>query len=167
MYAAKAEGKHRYAFYETAFTHEAEQRLEMEHDLRLAIEKDQLQLHYQPQIDVKTGKMTGVESLVRWIHDEKGMIPPDQFIDVAERIGIIKPLGEWVLKEACQQAAAWRDMGLPEFHVAVNISHIHFKDPDLVYTVKKVLRDSGWPAEKLEIELTESVVQTTADNLEK
>ncbi|MDJ0832297.1 MAG: EAL domain-containing protein [Gammaproteobacteria bacterium] len=166
MYAAKAEGKHRYAFYESAFTYEAEQRLQMEHDLRLAIEKNQLVLHYQPQIDVKTGKMNGVESLVRWIHDEKGMIPPDQFIAVAERIGIIKQLGEWVLHEACQQAAAWRDMGLDEFIVAVNISPIHFKDPDLVYTVKKVLKETGWPAEMLELELTESVVQTTADNLQ-
>ncbi len=166
MYAAKSEGKHRYAYYQTAFTHEAERRLQIEHDLRLAIEKDQLELHYQPQIDVKSGKMIGVESLVRWIHDEKGMIPPDEFIHIAERIGLIKALGEWVLMTACQQAARWRDMGLPPFQVAVNISPIHFQDPDLVYTVKKVLKKTNWPAEMLELEVTESVVQTTADNLE-
>ncbi|WP_457671122.1 EAL domain-containing protein [Thiolapillus sp.] len=164
MYAAKKEGKHRYAFYQKRHTIEADQRLQMEQDLRLAIDRNQLELHYQPQIDLGTGRMVGVEALIRWQHPERGLVPPSQFIEVAERIGMIKPLGNWVLKTACNQAAKWRMLGLPEFRIAVNISPLHFNDPALLTTVKDVLEQTGLSPTNLELEITENVVQTTGDD---
>lgn len=166
MYAAKEEGKHRYAFYRPEYTSQAKHRLQMEQDLRLAIEREELVLYYQPQIDVKSGCMSGVEALVRWNHPVKGLIPPFEFIGIAERIGLIKYLGQWVLREACQQAAKWLAMGIPAFKVAVNISPIHFKDPSIIAQVKQVLAETGFPAQYLELEVTESVVQTSKENLD-
>ncbi len=166
MYAAKEEGKHRYAFYQPALTALAENRLRIEQDLRQAIERNELELHYQPQVELKTGRMVGVEALVRWQHPEKGMLPPDQFIHVAERIGLIKQLGDWVLETACRQAVEWRKMGLPRIQMAVNISPTHFQDPALATAVVRILGETGWQAADLELEVTESVVQTTGDNVD-
>jgi diguanylate cyclase (GGDEF)-like protein len=166
MYAAKEGGKHRYAFYQPALTALAETRLQMEQDLRLAIERNELELYYQPQIELQSGSMVGVEALVRWIHPEKGMILPDEFILVAERIGLIKALGEWVLRTACTQAVAWREMGLPRFQMAVNISSIHFQDQALSTTIIEVLGQTGWEPGDLELEVTESVVQTTGKSID-
>ena len=166
MYAAKEEGKHRYAFYQPALTMLAETRLQMEHDLRLAIERDELELHYQPQIELQSGKMVGVEALMRWRHPVKGLIFPDDFISVAERIGLIKDLGVWLLKTACAQAVEWRDMGLPRIQMAVNISPTHFQDQSLSTTIIDVLGATGWEAGDLELEVTESVVQTTGENID-
>ncbi len=166
MYAAKEEGKHRYAFYQPALTSLAETRLQMEHDLRLAIERDELELHYQPQIELQSGKMVGVEALMRWRHPTKGLIFPDDFIGVAERIGLIKDLGVWLLNTACAQAVVWRDMGLPRLQMAVNISPTHFQDQALATTIIEVLGDTGWEAGDLELEVTESVVQTTGENID-
>ena len=165
MYAAKEEGKHRYAFYQPELTAQAEHRLEMEQDLRLAIDNDEMELHYQPQVNIRNGRMVGVEALVRWRHPSKGLISPIEFIGIAERIGQIKALGDWVLRTACQQAAAWRDMGLPKFQMAVNISPTHFQDPAILDSVAQVLDETGWEAENLELEVTESVVQITGNNL--
>jgi len=165
MYAAKEEGRHRYSFYQPALTEMAENRLRIEQDLRLAIERDEFELFYQPQVELKTGNITGVEALIRWHHPEKGMLAPDRFIHVAERIGLIKELGDWVLETACQQASAWREMGLPRLKMAVNISPTHFQDPVLATTVVRVLGETGWQPEDLELEVTESVVQTTGDNI--
>jgi diguanylate cyclase (GGDEF)-like protein len=165
MYAAKESGKHRYVFYQPEFTAKAEYRLQTEQGLRLAIDNNELELHYQPQIDLNTGTMTGVEALVRWNHPSRGMISPLDFIDIAERIGLIKPLGQWVLTTACKQGMAWREMGLPEFQIAVNISPSHFRDPGIIKMVKEVLRKSGFPGSSLELEVTESVVQTNSENL--
>ncbi|MDX2505077.1 MAG: EAL domain-containing protein [Gammaproteobacteria bacterium] len=164
MYAAKAKGKHRYAFYQPELTRQAEQRLRMEQELRLVFERRQLELHYQPQISLASGQLVGVEALVRWRHPELGLVPPDQFIGVAERIGLIKHLGNWVLQTACQQAAQWQAQGLPAFRMAVNISPLHFQDPALLDTVVAVLQQTGLAADKLELEITESVVQTTGNN---
>ena len=165
MYAAKENGKHRYEYYKPEFTEIAEERLRIEQELRLTIDNDELELHYQPQIDLKTGRMAGVEALVRWNHPTRGMIAPLEFIDIAERIGFIKPLGQWVLKTACQQARAWRDMGLPELQMAVNISASHFQDADFISMVEKTLADSGFPGTSLELEVTESVTQTDSRNI--
>jgi diguanylate cyclase (GGDEF)-like protein len=165
MYAAKETGKHRYMYYQPEFTEKAENRLKMEQDLRLSIDNDELELHYQPQIELKTGRIIGFEALVRWNHPTRGMIPPLEFIDIAERIGFIKPLGQWVLKTACLQAMAWREMGLPHFQMAVNISSSHFQDPDFVDMVEKTLSDSDFPGSYLELEVTESVTQPTIENL--
>ncbi len=165
MYAAKEEGKHRYTFYQPELTTQAEHRLQIEQDLRLALERRELELYYQPQIDVQSGRLIGVEALARWQHPTKGMISPVEFINVAERIGLIKTLGEWALSTACKQAAAWQDMGLPLFQMSVNISPTHIQDPGIVTTVEQILLKTGWLAENLELEVTESVVQTTGENL--
>jgi len=165
MYAAKEEGKHRYAFYQPALTALAENRLRIEQDLRLAIERDEFELYYQPQVELKTGNMIGVEALIRWHHPEKGLLAPDKFIYVAERIGLIKQLGDWVLETACRQASAWRKMGVPHFKMAVNISPIHFQDPVLATTIVRILGETGWEPEDLELEVTESMVQTTGNNV--
>ncbi|BAO44311.1 EAL domain-containing protein [Thiolapillus brandeum] len=165
MYAAKNQGKHRYVFYEKTHTREAEQRLRMEQDLRRAIELDQLTLYYQPQIDLKQGKIVGVEALIRWQHPERGLIPPDQFIDLAEQIGMIRAIGDWVLKTACKQVADWQEKGVPELRMAVNISPLHFNDPSLLPAVESILEETGLSPSSLELEITENVVQTTENNI--
>ncbi len=165
MYAAKEAGKHRYAFYQPDLTVQAEHRLRMEQDLRLALDQGELELHYQPQIDIQSGRLAAVEALARWHHPSRGMVAPVEFIEIAERIGLIKELGKWALRTACEQAMAWRDAGLPEFRMAVNISPIHFQDPALVDTVNQVLRDTGWQPQHLELEVTESVVQSPDKSL--
>ena len=165
MYAAKDAGKHRYVFYQPEFTEKAEDRLKIEHDLRLTIDNDELELHYQPQIDLTTGRMTGVEALVRWNHPTRGTIPPLEFIDIAERIGFINPLGQWVLETACRQAMDWREIELPHFQMAVNISSNHFQDLGFVDMVEQILTDSGFPGSSLELEVTENVIQPTSEHL--
>jgi diguanylate cyclase (GGDEF)-like protein len=165
MYAAKEAGKHRYAFYRPEFTHQAEQRLQLENELRIAIESDQMVLHYQPKINLKSGKLMGVEALVRWEHPKKGLIFPNDFIPIIERIGLIKKLGEKVLQTACKQAMVWKSMGLDTFSIAVNISPTHFNDQKLVTQVSDVLQSTGLPAEYLELEVTESAIQTFDNSL--
>ncbi len=159
MYAAKAEGKHRFAFYQPRLIAEAERRLWLEQELRRAIDRDQLELHYQPQVDARDGRLVGVEALVRWRHPEMGLVSPLEFIGIAERIGMIKPLGDWVLEVACRQGMRWRQQGMEPFRVAVNISPVHFRDPELCRTVEQVLEKTGFPAARLELEITESMVQ--------
>ncbi len=166
MYAAKAEGKHRFSFYQPELTVQAEQRLQMEEELRQGLESNELVLYYQPQIDLSKGRLVGVEALVRWQHPRLGLVPPNEFIGIAERIGLIKTLGDWVLRTACQQAVEWRNMGLPEFRMSVNISPIHFQDPVIVSTISHTLKTTGLCATNLELEITESVVQTTGDDLQ-
>ncbi len=168
MYAAKEEGKHRYAFYQPELTQKAQQRLRMEQDLRQALEHehDQLEIHYQPQIDLRSGRMSGVEALVRWRHPQQGMISPLDFIPIAERIGVIDQLGELVLSRACRQMARWREQGLPDFRIAVNISPLQFGSPTLLESLKQALAESGLPASQLELEVTESVVQTQGEKIE-
>ena len=165
MYAAKESGKHRYMFYQTEFTDKADNRLRIEQELRQTIDKGELELHYQPQIDLESGRMAGVEALVRWNHPTRGQIPPAEFIDIAERIDFIKPLGQWVLKTACEQLMAWRETDLPHFQLAVNVSSSQFRDSEFADTVAQVLADSGLPGASLELEITESVTQPTRENL--
>ncbi|WP_370279553.1 EAL domain-containing protein [Pontibacterium sp.] len=163
MYSAKFAGKHRYACYQPHMTEAAMERLQMEQDLRYAIEHNELELHYQPQICLQTGMLKGVEALVRWRHPEKGLIMPLQFIETAERLRIIDALGEWVLNTACTQAMQWYQSGRERFTIAVNISPLHFEDPELLPTVKDALLRSGLPPEYLELEITETrILQTQA-----
>ncbi len=165
MYAAKSAGKHRYAFYQPDLTSAAELRLRMEHDLRLAIEREQLELYYQPQVNLKSGRMSGVEALIRWHHPELGLISPADFIVIAERIGLITQIGDWVLKTACAQAAQWREqLENSDFSIAVNISPLQFKDEALIDTVRQELSNSGLEPGALELEITETVVQTSEDD---
>ncbi|HGG60764.1 MAG TPA: GGDEF and EAL domain-containing protein [Gammaproteobacteria bacterium] len=165
MYAAKKSGKHRFAFYTRELTEAAERKLSLEHDLREAIERRQFELYYQPQVCLHTGKMSGVEALIRWHHHDRGIIPPNEFIAIAERIGMINELGEWVINSACQQASLWSDIGLPEFTVSVNISGSHFRSPQLISTVSQALDETGLDPSRLELEVTEGVMQTGGDSI--
>ena len=165
LYAAKENGKNQYAFYKPELTRKAEYRFQVEQYLRDAIEKQQLTLVYQPQVNVNTGKIIGVEALSRWRHPLLGQVPPVDFIATAERIGMIKPLTEWVLSTACSQAVAWKKEGFPALRMAVNISPSHFLDKEIVPLVKRTLYETGMAPTELELEVTESVVQTDRRNL--
>ena len=165
LYTAKERGRNQYAFYKSELTQKAEYRFRMEQNLREAVEKQQFSLVYQPQVQILTGKIIGVEALSRWNHPRLGQVSPAEFIATAERIGMIKPLTEWVLKTACYQAVAWKKAGLPTMRMAVNISPVHFLDQDFVSLVKRVLDETGMVPSELELEVTESVVQTDQQNL--
>nr|WP_326520722.1 bifunctional diguanylate cyclase/phosphodiesterase [Leptothoe spongobia] len=165
LYAAKERGKNQYAFYKPELTEKAEYRFRVEQSLREAVEKQQLSLVYQPQVQILTGNIIGVEALSRWHHPRLGQISPTEFIATAERIGMIKPLTEWVLRTACNQAVAWKQAGLPAIRMAVNISPVHFLDKDLVSLIKRVLDETGMVPSELELEVTESIVQTDQQNL--
>ena len=165
LYAAKESGKNQYAFYKPELTQKAEYRFRVEQNLREAVEKQQLSLVYQPQVQTLTGKIIGVEALSRWNHPQLGQVSPAEFIATAERIGMIKPLTEWLLKTACNQAVAWKKAGLPSIRMAVNTSPIHFLDRDFVSLIKRVIDETGIVPSQLELEITESVVQTDRQNL--
>jgi diguanylate cyclase (GGDEF)-like protein/PAS domain S-box-containing protein len=165
LYSAKDQGKNGYAFYQVELTHQAEYRFKVEHFLREAIENEALTLVYQTQVDIKTGNILGVEALARWHHPELGTIPPSDFIPIAERIGMIKPLTAWVLKTACQQAITWKSSGIQILRMAVNISPSHFLETDFVTLIDHTIRSTGMPPASLKLEVTESAVQTNQANL--
>ncbi len=165
LYAAKEYGKNQYAFYRPELTDKAEYRFRVEQHLREAVEKQQLSIVYQPQVKIDTGKIIGVEALSRWNHPQLGQVSPIEFIATAEKIGMIKPLTEWVLRTACSQAVAWKNAGFPPIHMAVNISPSHFLDKDFVSLVKRVIDEAGIEPAELVLEVTESVVQTDQQNL--
>ncbi|MGZ8908459.1 MAG: EAL domain-containing protein [Methylococcaceae bacterium] len=160
MYSAKQLGKRRYVFYSPNMSQQATQRREKEHMLREAFREKQFVLHYQPQVSMITGQIVGVEALIRWHHPEQGLIFPDEFISLAERLGLIVELGNWVLETACWQLAQWHQSGLNYIQMAVNLSSIHFQDHGLVETVRDLLKKTGVPAQYLELEVTESSMQT-------
>ena len=159
MYAAKNAGKHRYALYETGMTQKITRQLALETALREAVERGEFELHYQPQIQLGSGRMSGVEALIRWPRPNHGLVPPDEFIPVAERIGLINAIGVWVLETACRQAVMWHQEGLTSLVMAVNISPGHFESPDFTDTVARVLMVTGIAPQCLEIEVTESVTR--------
>ncbi|MEO1148040.1 MAG: EAL domain-containing protein [Cyanobacteria bacterium J06638_22] len=135
------------------------------HALREAIENQQLSLVYQPQVQLRTGNIIGVEALSRWKHPQLGQVAPDEFVATAERIGMIKHLTEWVLMTACNQAVAWKKAGLPAIRMAVNISPAHLLDTSLVSLIKQVIDETGILPSELKLEVTESIVQTDKQNL--
>jgi EAL domain-containing protein (putative c-di-GMP-specific phosphodiesterase class I) len=137
-------------------------RLALERDLRRALERRELELHYQPKVDVRNGATMGMEALVRWRHPERGLIAPDDFIPLAEETGIIIPLGRWVLREACRQNKAWQELGLPPLRVAINISAAQLRHDELPDNVALALRATGLEAKYLEIEITETAVMQNA-----
>ena len=159
MYAAKQAGKQRYTFYSQDMATEAMTRLEHEQLLRDAFDKEQFQLYYQPQVSMQTGRMVGMEALARWVHPVKGVIPPGEFIPLIEQLGLIVELGKWALRTACKQIVSWHEAGHPYIQVAVNISPLHFKDLDLVDTIRDLLEEFNVPPEYLELEITESSIQ--------
>jgi diguanylate cyclase (GGDEF)-like protein/PAS domain S-box-containing protein len=167
MYRAKADGRGLYVFYSDDMTHAARERLSLESRLRRALAEGQFCLHYQPQVDIATGRIIGAEALIRWHDPVEGLIPPGRFIPVAETTGLIREIGAWVLEEACHQGQRWRTAGLPPLRIAVNVSPRQFRHADLATQVTQVLQRTGFPAEWLELELTESaLMEREAEALE-
>ena len=158
MYRAKETGRNNYQFYTPAMNARALERLRLEGDLRLALESRQFELHYQPQVDLHTGKIHGMEALIRWQHPAYGMVAPARFIGLAEETGMIVPMGAWVIRTACMQLKSWQEAGLGELRVAVNLSARQFTQKDLVDSIAAVLRECGLAPHCLEIELTESML---------
>jgi diguanylate cyclase (GGDEF)-like protein len=154
LYRSKSAGRNCFTLYDEAMSAELEARNTLESDLRDAIARCHFEVHYQPFFDVETGHRRGLEALVRWRHPTRGLVPPDQFIPFAEETGLIVPLGEWVLRRACDDATSWP----ADTKVAVNLSSVQFKQADLFDVIQSALRNSGLPPERLEIELTESVL---------
>ena len=158
MYKAKALGGDCMITYSPEMSAGARNRLSMENALFHAIERQQLLLHYQPLISAKTGRLAGVEALIRWQHPEYGLVPPGEFIPIAEETGLIGAIGEWVLRTACTQMNDWYTRGLPRIAISVNLSSRQFRQEGLASTIKKVLTDTGFDPQKLELELTESLL---------
>jgi diguanylate cyclase (GGDEF)-like protein len=167
MYLAKEEGKNDFRFFSSEIKSQSIERLMLESDLRHALELDQLTLHYQPKLDVRTGRITGLEALLRWAHPELGDLPPAQFISLAEETGLIIPIGHWVLKTACAQNMAWQRDGLPSISMAVNLSPRQFLDENLLRDIDEVLISTGMPAHLLQLEITESMVMQNVDRAVK
>jgi len=157
LYQAKDSGRDTYRFFSEKMNLDAQEQLHLQGQLRNALQNQEFLLHYQPQIDIASGRIVGVEALVRWQHPELGLIPPGKFIPLAERSGLVIPMGEWVLNEACRQAQRWRENGQP-LVMAVNLSALQFRRGNLLETVSNALKLSGLPAELLELELTESIL---------
>jgi diguanylate cyclase (GGDEF)-like protein/PAS domain S-box-containing protein len=164
MYKAKEKGINTYRFFKEEMNVQAVQRQSLEASLRHALERHEFELHYQPKINLQSGQTTGVEALIRWRHPERGLIPPGEFIPVAEGCGLIVPIGRWVLLEACRQARAWRDSGLPGVAVAVNVSAIEFLAKDFLSGVRAALIATGVEPRNLELELTETVLMRDAES---
>ena len=163
LHHAKKSGRNNYQFHTADMNARALQMLLMERDLRRALEENQFLLHYQPQVDLNTGRITGAEALIRWRHPERGLVSPAQFIPIAEERGLIVPIGEWVLQEACRQNKEWQEAGLPSIAVAVNLSALQFQTSNLSQQVARILQGCGLAPEHLELELTESVIMRDAD----
>ncbi len=163
MYQAKENGRQGYQFFEPAMNVRAVERQSIEENLRRALERKEFVLHYQPKINLKTGAITGAEALIRWIHPTRGFISPAQFIPVAEDCGLILPIGDWVLREACTQAREWVDAGLPGLSMAVNVSAMQFQHEGFLKGVFDTLEQTGFDPSCLEVEVTESALMKRAE----
>lgn len=164
MYRAKDAGRNGFQFYTAEMNDQAQERLGIETDLRRAIAQHEFVLHYQPQVDIASGRIIGAEALLRWNHPQKGMIPPIKFIPVAEESGLIVPIGEWVLREACGQMRAWQVAGLPPLRIAVNLSARQFREPHLPQLIADIMAESGLKDRGvLEVEITESLLMKNVD----
>jgi diguanylate cyclase (GGDEF)-like protein len=166
MFHAKKRGKNNYQYYASSMNIAALERLTLEGELRKAIERDELVLYYQPQFECRTERILGVEALVRWQHPERGLVPPNQFIPLAEESGLIVPLGEWVLRTACTQMKAWHDRGLDPVCVSVNLSSAQFRNQRVDRQLAKILRETRLAPEHLVLELTESALMQAEDGVE-
>ncbi len=163
MYRAKDMGRNTFQFYQPEMNTSVGARLNLERRLRRALRDGEFLLHYQPQVDIGTGQIVGMEALVRWLDPEVGLVPPSAFIPVAEESGLIGPLSEWVLREACRQNKAWQDEGLPPSRVSVNLSARQFQQRDIAKLVTAVLEETGLEPQYLELELTESTIMRNAE----
>ena len=163
MYSAKDIGRNNFQFFTADMNAQALERLTLENGLRLALEKKELFLMYQPQMNIATGKISELEALLRWQHPVLGLVPPDKFIRIAENSGLIVPIGEWVLRTACSQARKWKDEGLPPVSIAINVSAVQFRQQGFCELIRRVLRETGLAPHYLELELTESLLLGNAD----
>ena len=163
MYRAKAEGRSNYQFYDTHMSVAASERMAMETELRKAVAEQQFELHYQPQIDLNSGKVVSAEALVRWHHPERGLIPPDDFIPLLEETGLIIPLGEWIIKKACQAAKNWRGQDGELINIAINLSPRQFSDQALPGIIRDAMLASQLKPSQIEIEITESMVMSNIE----
>ncbi|MCB1808953.1 MAG: EAL domain-containing protein, partial [Candidatus Competibacteraceae bacterium] len=162
LYRVKARGGRGFQYYAPAMNSWAVERLRLENDLRYALERQEMVLHYQPQVDVHSGALVGLEALLRWQHPQRGLVPPDSFIPLAEESGIIIALGEWVLRTACAQARHWHEAGLPTFTLAVNISSVQFLQQDFAESVNTILNETRLEPTRLVLEITEgALIQNT------
>jgi PAS domain S-box/diguanylate cyclase (GGDEF) domain len=157
LYAVKDSGRNGVSFFHSDMEERSLERILLENELKKAIQHEQFRIDYQPKLDLSTGKVTGMEALVRWDHPELGRIAPNKFIPIAEETGLIIPLGEWVLRRGCEQNKKWQDQGYPKLKVSVNLSARQFYQPDLVDRISKILEDTGLEPQWLELEVTESV----------
>jgi diguanylate cyclase (GGDEF)-like protein/PAS domain S-box-containing protein len=164
MYQAKENGRQSYQFFKPAMNVRAVERQSIEESLRRALEREEFLVHYQPKVKLSTGQISGAEALIRWKHPVRGLVPPGDFIPIAEDCGLIVPIGNWVLREACKQACAWANQGLPVITMAVNISAMEFRDEDFLDGIFRALRETGLEPKLLELELTESVLMKRAES---
>ncbi|HZX29761.1 MAG TPA: EAL domain-containing protein [Rhodocyclaceae bacterium] len=165
MYRAKEAGPNSYRYFTDDMNAAAVEKITLENGLRKALERQELILHYQPQVDIASGRIIGLEALIRWQHGQLGFMGPGRFIPVAEETGLIVPIGEWVIREACRQVQAWRRAGRGEVSVAVNLSALQFARSNLIEVVASALAESGLPPACLELELTESILIQDQDNV--
>lgn len=165
LYRAKDQGRNNYQFYLPEMNVKVSERLAMENHLRRALEREELLLHYQPQVDLNTGRIIGMEALVRWHRPDSGLVSPAKFIPLAEETGLIIPLGEWVLRAACAQNKAWQESGLPPIRIGVNLSGRQFQQKGLIETVRRALGETRLSAEYLELELTESILMQKVETI--
>jgi EAL domain-containing protein (putative c-di-GMP-specific phosphodiesterase class I) len=164
MYHAKQSGRNNFKFFKAEMNLKAVERQSLEGNLRRALERKEFMLHYQPKVNLITEEITGVEALIRWQQPDRGLVPPSQFIPVAEDCGLIHQIGRWVMHEACTQARAWQDAGLPPLPIAVNVSAVEFRHKRFVEDVRAILAETGLAASYLELELTEGVLMEDAES---
>ena len=165
MYYSKRDGGNRYSFFSAEMTQTAVRRMTLENHLRKALEQNELSLHYQPLMDIKSGRFSSVEALVHWRNEELGLIPADEFIPLAEETGLIIPIGEWILRRVCAQVKEWLDEGLPLSRVAVNISAVQLLHKGFPALIEQLLQESGLSHAILELELTEAAIVSTEDQV--
>jgi len=163
MYSAKECGRGKVRFFTDQMNAEATERVAMDRDLRLALSREEFFLVYQPQVEIESGRIIGFEALIRWQHPEKGLVTPNEFISIAESSGLILPIGEFVLRRACRDAQSWQRHGFPQVPVAVNVSAVQFRQEGFLALIKRVLDDTGLAPQLLELELTESLLLSSAD----
>ncbi|HFQ13840.1 MAG TPA: GGDEF domain-containing protein, partial [Gammaproteobacteria bacterium] len=164
MYRAKELGKNNFQYYSESMTARVFERLTLENNLRHALERNEFILHYQPQIDVRNGRIFGVEALLRWQHPDLGLVMPGNFVPLLEETGLIEPVGIWVLETACRQSCQWHESGMGFLHMSVNLSSRQFNNSQFIGSLQNIIEETGVNPEYLELELTESMLMrnTTA-----
>jgi len=164
MYHAKENGRNNFQFFKAGMNLKSVERQSLEGNMRHAVDREEFLLHYQPKVNLDTGEITGVEALIRWQQPDRGLVPPSQFVPIAEECGLIIQIGRWVLREACRQGRAWQDAGLRPLPIAVNVSAVEFRDKSFVEGVRTTLAETGLEGRYLELELTEGVLMEHAES---